>query len=157
MPQFNVTATLAGTTDDYLRRVAIQDFILAPLAPYRVTLPTADQTDNCDSQCIAIRLHWNIEYTIVLPDLFNTTAILPTYSPTWESEFDPNHAWTTLKVNNATTVQMEFSYSGTTDTFALEDCQIYGYPFLALQICMKAGNEANRLIAGISLIEIANR
>ena len=150
VPQFNATAALAGTTDDFIRRVAIQNFILSPLAPYRVTWPDSDQTIDCnDDQCVAVRIHWNIEYTVVIPSIWNPSQPLPQYTDGWKTQFDADHPWTALKVNNASTVQMEFAYPTTSSIFNETDCRMYGYPYLAIQICLTSGDASNQMIAGI--------
>jgi hypothetical protein len=56
----NATLALTSSTPDFIRRVVIQDFVLASLAPYRVTFPES-MIDCNDPSCIAVRIHDNVE------------------------------------------------------------------------------------------------
>jgi hypothetical protein len=147
MSTFNATPVLNQTTPDFIRKDAIQDFIVAPSAPFRVTFP--EKLIDCrDPTCVGLRIHDIIEYTIVPPAGWSKTDTIPSYSPTWKSEFDPQHNWDVFTVSNASTLQIEFSLDET-ESFQDTDCQIYGYPYLAVQICMKQGAAPNILAIGL--------
>jgi hypothetical protein len=64
------------------------------------------------------------------------------------SEFDPAHNWETFKVHSARTTRIEFAEIGRSESFGQSDCQVYGYPFLAMKICLKEGAESHILIIG---------
>jgi hypothetical protein len=96
----NATLALTASTPDFIRRVVIQDFVLASLAPYRVTFPES-MIDCNDPSCIAVRIHDNVEYTIVPPSNWSQDTAVPEYSSMWKSEFDVNHQWDSLRVDNA--------------------------------------------------------
>lgn len=145
MTTFNATATLSQTTPDFIRRTLIEDFVLAPLAPYRITLPQT-MIACSDPACVAVRIHDNIEYTIVAPSNFSTNELVPDYSSTWKSEFDKSHDWTVFKVDSATTIQMEFSPLNNDYVFNPTDCRIYGYPYLALQVCLVQGPDTHLIL-----------
>lgn len=151
MPIFNASLTIGdGSNNDFIRRAAIQNFILSPLAPYRVTLP--NEMINCtDSSCLAVRIHWNIEYTAVPPPTWTTSDPFPDITTDWQTQFDPDHPWTTFKVQNASTVQMEFSYPQQDVVFVGGECQMYGYPYLAMEICMKQGDMPHQVFVGTQL------
>lgn len=143
------TFSLEGVSPpDYIRRVTIQDFVLAPFAPYRVTTP--DTFIDCVGQdCVAVRIHDNIEYTMVPPSNWSTKDVIPAYSPTWKGQFDPAHDWDVFTVDNASIIQIEFSMEESTENFTPStDCQLYGFPYLALQICLKQGTASNNLVLG---------
>lgn len=145
----NATLALTSSTPDFIRRVVIQDFILASLAPYRVTFPES-MIDCNDPSCIAVRIHDNVEYTIVPPSNWSIDTSVPTYSSMWKSEFDVNHLWDSLTVDNAVTLQLEFSPPAADVIFESTECQFYGYPYLALQICLKEGAASNIVLLCIS-------
>jgi hypothetical protein len=154
-PEFNVTAKVGnGEFNDFTRRNLIQNFALAPIASYRLSFPKDDISSDCNASCTAVRIHANIEYTVVLPDTWEPGEAIPETDPDWKTEFDPMHKqWTDLIVHNSSTVQMEVSFlddSGES-VFIDDDCQIYGYPYLAVRICLKYGDELNILIAGTIL------
>lgn len=141
---------------DFVRRITIQDFILAPFAPYRVTTP--DTMIECkDPTCVGLRIHDNIEYTLVPPLNWSAKDKIPTYSSTWKPQFDSAHDWDAFRVDNASTTQIEFSMEESTERFtSLTDCQLYGYPYLALQICLKQGTASNKVILGKVLLNSAD-
>jgi hypothetical protein len=145
----NATVALTSSSPDFIRRVVIQDFILASLAPYRVTFPES-MIDCDDPSCIAVRIHDNVEYTIVPPSNWSKDMAIPEYSSMWKSEFDVNHQWDSLNVDDAVTLQLEFSPLAADVNFESPDCQIYGYPYLALQICLKEGPAPHTVFLGIS-------
>lgn len=151
MSPFNATAVLSQTTPDFIRKDAIQDFMLAPYAPFRVTYPNT--TIGCnDPTCVGLRIHDIIEYTLVPPSDWSSNEAVPDYSPTWKAEFDTKHDWDVFTVSNASTLQIEFD-SSDSDSFDNEtDCQIYGYPYLAVQICLKQGSAPNILSLGLSFV-----
>jgi hypothetical protein len=153
MPTFNASLTVGdGFNNDFIRRAAIQNFVLSPLAPYRVTLP--NEMINCtDSSCLAVRIHWNIEYTAVPPSTWKPGDPLPEITTNWKTQFDPEHPWTTFKVNNASTVQMEFSYPQRNILFVGDECQIYGYPYLAMEVCMKQADMPHQILVGTLFLE----
>lgn len=155
LPEFNVTAKVGnGTFDDYVRRILIQKFALAPIAPYRLSFPTDEVSSDCNASCTAVRIHANIEYTVVLPDTWKPGETIPAINPNWKSAFDPMHPqWTNFKANNASTVQMEITFSDNDaeNVFLDDDCQIFGYPYLAIRICLRYGANTNQLIAGTTL------
>lgn len=148
MSSFNATPALTQTTPDFIRKDAIQDFVLAPFAPFRVTLP--NNTIDCnDPSCVGLKIHDNIEYTLVPPSNWSTDDPIPEYSPTWKSDFDPQHDWDVFTVSNASTFQIEFSLNETESMDPSVDCQIYGYPYLAVQICLHAGDSPHILKIGL--------
>lgn len=148
MSAFNATQSLTYSTPDFIRKDAIQDFVLAPFAPYRVTIPET-MIDCNDPTCIGLRIHDNIEYTVVPTSNWSDNAPVPDYSPSWKSEFDPGNPWDVFTVANASTLQIEFSLLDS-DSFSPSDCQIYGYPYLAVQICLKQGVAPHILSLGSS-------
>ena len=94
--------------------------------------------DCSDPSCVAIRIHDNLEYMIVPPSNWSANDPIPDPSPTWGVDFDPAHEWDVFEVFNATTEQIEFSPLESDVTFDVAtDCQIYGYRYLALGICLK--------------------
>jgi len=64
------------------------------------------------------------------------------------SDFDPSHDWDTFRVYNATTALIEYAEMNRSESFIDSDCHIYGYPFLALRICIMNGVAPNALIIG---------
>ena len=155
LPEFNVTERIGnGAANDYLRRIAMQKFPIAPIATYRLSFPCgkAEVTEHCDeNSCYAVRIHDNIERLIVLPDHWTRGQAIPKVPPNWKSDFDPTYRqWTNLQVHNASTLQMEISFPQATaaDLFFKGECQVYGYPYLALRICLQHGSSSNELIAG---------
>lgn len=145
----NATLALTASTPDFIRRVVIQDFVLASLAPYRVTFPES-MIDCNDPSCIAVRIHDNVEYTIVPPSNWSQDMAVPEYSSMWKSEFDVNHQWDSLTVENAVTLQLEFSPPAADISFESTECRFYGYPYLALQICLKEGAASHIVLLCIS-------
>jgi hypothetical protein len=78
LPEFNATTRFGnGSSNDWLRRVTIQDFALAPIAPYRVSFPANKHeiSPQCNASCSAVRIHPNIEYNVVLPDAWNQATL----------------------------------------------------------------------------------
>ena len=155
LPEFNVTERVGnGSANDYLRRIAMQKFPIAPIATYRLSFPCgkSEVTEHCDPKsCYAVRIHDNIERLIVLPDHWTHGQAIPKVPPNWKSDFDPTYRqWTNLQVHNASTLQMEISFPQATaaDLFFKGECQVYGYPYLALRICLQHGSSSNELIAG---------
>jgi hypothetical protein len=156
MAPFNATPTLNATTPDFIRKDAIQNFVLAPFAPFRVTIPET-MIDCNDPTCVGLRIHDIIEYTLVPPSNWSSNDPVPAYSPTWKSEFDPRDDWDVFTVANASTLQIEFSLLGNESFDPATDCQIYGYPYLAVQICLKQGTASNILALGSSFNLLINR
>lgn len=148
MGNFNITPAFVKSTSDFLSKSSIQDFILAPFAPYRVT--NLEHFLDCNGPtCVGIRIHDNIEYTVVTSN-WSREAPVPTYSATWKSEFDSEHGdWDVFTVDNASTLQIEFSTVGPV-SFNDTDCSIYGYPYLAVQICLKQGTAPYIVFLGSS-------
>ena len=149
MSRFNATYTIAHSEPDYIRRVVNQDFVLAPFADYRVYRPKT--LIGCvEPSCLGFRIHDNIEYAIVPPSNWSRKDPVPEYSATWKSEFDPaNPTWDVFSVKNASTFQIEFLPLESNVVFNVSsDCHIYGYPYLALQICLRQGISTNVLIIG---------
>ena len=148
MGNFNITSAFDRSTSDFLSKNSIQDFILAPFAPYRAM--NLDSFLDCNGPtCIGFRIHDNIEYTIVASN-WSRQPPVPTYSTTWKSDFDREHGnWDVFTVANASTIQIEFSTVGPV-LFNDTDCSIYGYPYLAVQICLKQGTEPNIVFLGSS-------
>lgn len=145
----NATLTLTNALPVFIRRTVIEDFILSSLAPYRVTFP--DKMIDCnDPSCIAVRIHDNIEYMIVPPSNWSKDMAVPEASSTWKSQFDVNHPWDSLSVDDAVTVQLEFSPLPADVNFEGHDCRFYGYPYLAMQICVKEGPAPNTIFFGSS-------
>lgn len=109
-----------------------------------------------DPTCVALRIHDNIEYTLVPPSNWSTNDPVPAYSPTWKSTFDPRDDWDVFTVSNASTLQIEFSVFENESFDPVTDCQIYDYPYLAVQICLKEGVASNFLALGSSFNLITN-
>ena len=147
MSKFNATAALAQTTPDFLRRDAIQNFVVAPFAPFRVTIPKK-MIDCNHPTCVALRIHDIVEYTLVPPPNWSRNDLVPEYSPTWKSEFDSQNKWDVFTVANASTLQIEFYVLQAESFDPVTDCQIYGCPYLAIQICLKQGSAPNILALG---------
>lgn len=149
MSKFNATDTIVHSGPDWIRRQAIQDFILTPFANYRISRPAS--LINCDDpDCLGLRIHDNIEYARVPPVNWSHGDMVPPYSPTWRTEFDPGHPdWNVFLVENASTIQIEFAPYKSNNTFLDSECHIYGYPYLAIQICLSS-LDTNVLIVGNS-------
>lgn len=115
---------------DFVRRVTIQDLFLAPYAPYRVTHP--NKMIQCNGpNCVGFRIHDNIEYTVVPSSNWSAKDVVPYYSSTWKPQFDPAHDWDAFAVENASTIQIEFSGLESTENFTFStDCRLYGFPIL---------------------------
>jgi hypothetical protein len=148
MSTFNATPALSTTTPDFIRKDVIQDFVLASFASFRVTTPE-NLIDCNDPTCVGLRIHDILEYTIAPPSNWSSNDPDPEYSATWKSEFDPQHDWDVFTVSNASTLQVEFSLLDS-ESFNSTDCQIYGYPYLAVQICLKQGVAPNVMSIGFS-------
>ena len=151
MSTFNATTALSPVTPDWVQKDFIQNFIVAPTASFRVTTP--ETMIGCrDPTCVALRIHDLLEYTLVPLQNWSTSEPIPSYSSTWKSTFDPIHQdWDVFTVANASTLQIEFSELQNESFDPLVDCQIYRYPYLALQICLKQGAEPNILAIGLSI------
>ena len=145
MTDFNATASISQTTPDFLRRTVIEDYILAPLATYRVTYPSSF-IQCSDPSCIGVRIHDNFQYTIAVPANWTANDPIPEPSPTWLATFDPDHQWDSFRVADAMTMQLEFWNVDVAPSFRDDECQLYGYPFLAIQICFKGGSAQNNMI-----------
>jgi hypothetical protein len=156
LPEFNVTARFGnGSSNDFFRRMSIQNFALAPIAPYRLSFPVDKHeiSADCNTSCSAVRIHTNIEYTVVLPYAWKRGEKIPAIKPNWKSAFDPTHQqWTNFKVHNASTLQVEVSFPNVSaaDIFLDNECQTYGYPYLAMRMCLKQGAKPHQLIAGMT-------
>ena len=129
----------------------MQDFVLAAFANYRVTTP--DTFFGCHGHnCTGYRIHDNIESARVPPSNWSVNEPVPAYSSTWKHQFDSSN-WNVFQVKNASTIQIEFEnkdFVGAKDSLNLA-CQVYGYPYLALEICLAAGSEANEILIRIYL------
>ena len=127
----------------------MQDFVLAAFAPFRVTTP--ETFVGCHGpNCTGYRMHDFIEYALVPPSNWSVNEPVPGYSPTWKHEFDPSN-WDVFQVKNASAIQIEFksrNVVGAKDPQNLV-CEVYGYPYLALEICLAAGSEDNDILIGI--------
>jgi hypothetical protein len=154
-PSFNGTSWMSITIPDFARRTLIEDFILAPLAPYRIFSTNDHMIDCSATNCTAYRIHDNLQYTIVPPaNWTESSPALPQSQPEWMEEFDATHPdWTMFAVQNASTIQIEIASFPSTTVFDDDDCVYYGFPYLSLRICMIQVGQPNILVLGTLLIE----
>jgi hypothetical protein len=143
---FNATPWISPSPG-FLQRVVIQDQRLARSSPYHITIPS-DRINCTESTCNSVRIHPNFEDIFVPPhDWSDSEGVTP--NPTWKSEFDPEHdQWQIFTVNNGSTVQIEFADLDDSNSINDSDCHVYGYRYLALQVCLKQRAEPNSIIVG---------
>src|SRR5436190_1691152 len=91
MTTFNATNPITLYAPDYIRRQAIQDFVLTPFADYRVSRSESLISGCNEPACLGLRIHDNIEYAVVPPTNWSHKNAVPEYSSTWKTEFDPTH------------------------------------------------------------------
>jgi len=77
---------------------------------------------------------------------------VPVASPTWKHDFDPSD-WQIFQVHNASTIQVEFEnmgYAGAGDLDTMK-CELYGFPYLAFEICIAKLEADNHIVVGKDL------
>ena len=149
MPTFNSTPWIPPLKlPPFLERVIIQERTLASSSSSRTT-HIEDFQECRNPTCSGVRIHANLQDIYVPSDTWTPKDGLPTPSLTWRSTFDTSHDWDYFKVDNASTVQIEFSeLLNVTEGFSDTDCQVYGYPYLALKICLKQDHAPHHILIG---------
>jgi hypothetical protein len=77
---------------------------------------------------------------------------VPKENTTWKSTFDPDHDWDSFRVN-ASIIQVEYAIMNKSEDFSDHECEIYGYPFLAMRLYLKQ-IMMNGILIGLSQLEI---
>ena len=92
---------------------------------------------------------WRLDDTVIKPANWVQGAKIETDPYHWKETFDPKHKWNFFRVHNSSAVQLEFTGSDENDSFdRVQDCTVYGYSRLAIQLCIKSGDAPHKLIAG---------
>jgi hypothetical protein len=128
-------------------RIIIQELMLGFTNPFKITFP--EQSFNCSElSCSSVRFHSTLESVRVRPLNWSTMDGVPEENAAWKSTFDPGHDWDTFRVN-ASTVQVEYAIMNESEDFSDHECETYGYPFLAMRLCLKQ-TMTNGILIGLS-------
>jgi hypothetical protein len=119
--------------------------------PFKITFP--EESFNCsEMSCSSIRFHSPLQSVRVRPENSSNIDVVPNETVTWKSTFDPSHDWDTFRVN-ASTTQVEYAIMNKSEEFSDHECETYGYPFLAIRLCLKQ-TMINGILIGLSQAEI---
>jgi hypothetical protein len=132
-------------------RIIIQELMLGYTNPFKITFP--EQSFNCSElSCSSVRIHSALESVLVPPSNWSKMDGVPKENATWKSTFDPDHDWDTFRVN-ASTAQVEYAIMNKSEDFNDHECETYGYPFLAMRLCLKQ-IMTNGILIGLSHHEL---